>query len=58
MLFWTRAALIARSLVILTAISAFQRPFRAVRFPRMALWRHDKRAEDADRIETVKALLG
>jgi DNA ligase-1 len=30
----------------------------AVRFPRMARWRRDKRAEDADSIETVKALLG
>jgi DNA ligase-1 len=29
----------------------------AVRFPRMARWRHDKRAADADTIETVRALL-
>ncbi|MEP6716565.1 MAG: ATP-dependent DNA ligase [Terriglobia bacterium] len=29
----------------------------AVRFPRMARWRHDKRAEDADSIETIRALL-
>ncbi len=29
----------------------------AVRFPRMARWRHDKKAEDADSIETVRALL-
>jgi len=29
----------------------------AVRFPRMARWRQDKKAEDADSIETVKALL-
>ncbi len=29
----------------------------AVRFPRMARWRQDKRPEDADSIETVKALL-
>jgi DNA ligase-1 len=28
----------------------------AVRFPRMARWRHDKRAEDADTIETIRAL--
>jgi DNA ligase-1 len=30
----------------------------AVRFPRMARWRHDKRAEEADSIETIQALLG
>jgi DNA ligase-1 len=30
----------------------------AVRFPRMARWRHDKRAEEADSIETLRALLG
>jgi DNA ligase-1 len=29
----------------------------AVRFPRMARWRHDKKAEDADSIETIRALL-
>jgi ATP-dependent DNA ligase len=29
-----------------------------VRFPRMARWRHDKNAEDADTIETIRALLG
>jgi len=29
----------------------------AVRFPRMARWRKDKRPEDADTIETVQALL-
>ncbi|HEU4680304.1 MAG TPA: ATP-dependent DNA ligase [Gemmatimonadales bacterium] len=29
----------------------------AVRFPRMARWRTDKKAEDADSIETVRALL-
>src|SRR5213595_2771819 len=29
----------------------------AVRFPRMAKWRHDKKAEDADTIETIRALL-
>lgn len=29
----------------------------AVRFPRMARWRMDKRAEDADSIETIRALL-
>ena len=29
----------------------------AVRFPRMAGWRTDKRAEDADSLETVRALL-
>ena len=30
----------------------------AVRFPRMARWREDKKAEDADTIETIRALLG
>ncbi len=29
----------------------------AVRFPRMARWRHDKPAEEADSLETVRALL-
>ena len=29
----------------------------AVRFPRMARWRHDKKAEDADTLETIRALL-
>jgi DNA ligase-1 len=29
----------------------------AVRFPRMARWRHDKHAEEADSLETVRALL-
>ena len=29
----------------------------AVRFPRMARWRTDKRPEDADSLETVRALL-
>ncbi len=30
----------------------------AVRFPRMARWRTDKKAADADSIETIRALLG
>lgn len=30
----------------------------AVRFPRMARWRTDKKAEDADSIDTIRALLG
>ncbi|SPF55510.1 ATP dependent DNA ligase (fragment) [Candidatus Sulfopaludibacter sp. SbA4] len=30
----------------------------AVRFPRMARWRRDKKAEEADSIETIRALLG
>jgi DNA ligase-1 len=29
----------------------------AVRFPRMARWRHDKKAEDADSIETIRGLI-
>ena len=29
----------------------------AVRFPRVARWRHDKSAADADTLETVRALL-
>ncbi len=29
----------------------------AVRFPRMARWRHDKKAEDEDSIETIRTLL-
>jgi DNA ligase 1 len=29
----------------------------AVRFPRMARWRHDKKPEDADSIDTIRALL-
>ena len=44
------------------AFEAIQRSPRhrsgiAVRFPRMARWRHDKKAEDADTIETIRALL-
>jgi DNA ligase-1 len=30
----------------------------AVRFPRIARWRADKRPEDADTLDRVKALLG
>ena len=30
----------------------------AVRFPRMARWRQDKKAEDADSLETIPALIG
>jgi DNA ligase-1 len=30
----------------------------AVRFPRMARWRQDKKPEDADSIDTIRALLG
>jgi DNA ligase-1 len=30
----------------------------AVRFPRMARWRRDKKPEDADSIDTIRALLG
>ena len=50
-------------LVFELAFEGIQRSTRhksgiAVRFPRMARWRTDKRAEDADTIETVRALLG
>jgi DNA ligase-1 len=49
-------------LVFELAFEAIQRSPRhrsgiAVRFPRMARWRTDKKAEDADTIETVRALL-
>jgi DNA ligase-1 len=38
--------------------SARHRSGIAVRFPRMARWRMDKKAEEADSIETIRALLG
>jgi DNA ligase-1 len=49
-------------LVFELAFEGIQRSTRhrsgiAVRFPRMARWRTDKRAADADSIETVRALL-
>ena len=49
-------------LVFELAFEAIQRSPRhrsgiAVRFPRMARWRTDKKAEDADTIETIRALL-
>ena len=49
-------------LVFELAFEAIQRSTRhrsgiAVRFPRMARWRTDKKAEDADTIETIRALL-
>jgi len=49
-------------LVFELAFEGIQRSSRhrsgiAVRFPRMARWRHDKRAEDADSIDTIRALL-
>ena len=49
-------------LVFELAFEGIQRSSRhrsgiAVRFPRMARWRHDKKAEDADAIETIRALL-
>jgi DNA ligase-1 len=49
-------------LVFELAFEAIQRSPRhrsgiAVRFPRMARWRTDKKAEEADTIETVRALL-
>ena len=50
------------ALVFELAFEGIQRSTRhrsgiAVRFPRMARWRTDKRAEDADSLETVRALL-
>ena len=49
-------------LVFELAFEALQRSSRhrsgiAVRFPRIARWRMDKKAQDADTIETVRALL-
>ena len=49
-------------LVFELAFEGIQRSSRhrsgiAVRFPRMARWRHDKRPEDADTIETIQALI-
>ena len=49
-------------LVFELAFEAIQKSSRhrsgiAVRFPRMARWRTDKKAEDADTIETIRALL-
>ena len=50
-------------LVFELAFEGIQRSSRhrsgiAVRFPRMARWRHDKKPEEADTIETIRALLG
>jgi DNA ligase-1 len=49
-------------LVFELAFEGIQRSSRhrsgiAVRFPRMARWRHDKKPEEADSIETIRALL-
>ena len=49
-------------LVFELAFEGIQRSTRhksgiAVRFPRMARWRTDKRADQADTIETVRSLL-
>jgi DNA ligase-1 len=49
-------------LVFELAFEGIQRSTRhrsgiAVRFPRMARWRTDKKAQDADTIESVRALL-
>jgi DNA ligase-1 len=49
-------------LVFELAFEAIQRSPRhrsgiAVRFPRMARWRRDKKAEDADTLDTIRSLL-
>ena len=49
-------------LVFELAFEAIQRSTRhrsgiAVRFPRMARWRRDKKAEDADTLDTIRSLL-
>jgi DNA ligase 1 len=49
-------------LVFELAFEGIQRSTRhrsgiAVRFPRMARWRHDKRPEDADSMDTIRGLL-
>jgi len=49
-------------LVFELAFEGIQRSSRhrsgiAVRFPRMARWRRDKKAEDADKLENVRTLL-
>ena len=53
---------VKQELVFELAFEAIQRSTRhrsgiAVRFPRIARWRHDKKAEEADSIETIRALL-
>ena len=53
---------VAPELVFELAFEGLQRSTRhksgiAVRFPRMSRWRHDKRPEDADTLDTVRALL-
>ncbi|MBV8906066.1 MAG: ATP-dependent DNA ligase, partial [Acidobacteriia bacterium] len=50
-------------LVFELAFEGIQRSSRhrsgiAVRFPRMARWRQDKKPGDADTIETIRALIG
>jgi DNA ligase 1 len=50
-------------LVFELAFEGIQRSSRhrsgiAVRFPRMARWRHDKKPEEADSIDTIRALAG
>jgi DNA ligase-1 len=49
-------------LVFELGFEAIQRSTRhksgvAVRFPRILRWRHDKKIEEADRLETLKAML-
>ena len=53
---------VKQELVFELAFEAIQKSPRhrsgiAVRFPRMARWRKDKKAEDADSLDTIRALL-
>ena len=58
---WGPVHAVKAELVFELAFEAIQKSSRhksgiAVRFPRMARWRKDKRPEDADSLETIRAL--